>query len=307
MRSYISIGRLSETLLLLSSIKAFNCKTFTDVDHLSVSYGINKRAAYDFALEKTADLRVLLPAFEKTLQCGWIDNKASEIEFTDHGNDVISSFRGTSIPASLWRLALYDYISACRPAWSNMIPNGRKEAYLFMTNDEKRCFTEAGLMDSTENDVVNWWDRVALLFRSEKQDILEDIGRDGERKTLAYEEFRTKAKPHWESIDSNYSGFDIMSLMGEDSHVSIFIEVKSSLRCIEDATMIITRNEWDVASCALNINRYFFYLWLLEKDDRLAIIPASAMKKHIPNDTGVGQWKTLEVPFLEFEECFKYV
>lgn len=287
MRSYISIGRLSETLLLLSSIKAFNCKTFTDVDHLSVSYGINKRAAYDFAL-----------------QCGWIGNKAGEIEFTDHGNDVISSFRGTSIPASLWRLALYDYISVCRPAWSNMIPNGRKEAYLFMTNDEKRCFTEAGLMDSTENDIVNWWDRVALLFRSEKQDILEDIGRDGERKTLAYEEFRTKAKPHWESIDSNYSGFDVSSIRNENSSESILIEVKSSLKSIDEAKMIITRNEWDVASCGYNTDRYFFYLWLLGEEDRLAVIPASMMKANIPNDIGGGQWQTIEVPFALFKYAF---
>lgn len=287
MRSYISIGRLSETLLLLSSIKSFNCKTFTDVDHLSVSYGINKRAACDFAL-----------------QCGWIDNKAGEIEFTDHGNDVISSFRGTSIPASLWRLALYDYISVCRPAWSNMIPNGRKEAYLFMTNDEKRCFTEAGLMDSTENDVVNWWDRVALLFRSEKQDTLEDIGRDGERKTLAYEEFRTKTKPHWESIDSNYSGFDVSSIRNENSSDSILIEVKSSLKSIDQAKMIITRNEWDVASCGYNNDRYFFYLWLIGEEDRLAVIPASMMKSNIPNDIGGGQWKTIEVPFALFKNDF---
>ena len=289
MRSYISIGRLSETLLLLSSIKAFNCKTFTDVDHLSVSYGINKRAAYDFAL-----------------QCGWIENKAGEIEFTNHGNDVISSFRGTSIPASLWRLALYDYISVCRPTWSNMIPNGRKEAYLFMTNDEKRCFTEAGLMDSTEYDVVNWWDRVALLFRSEKQDTLEDIGRDGERKTLAYEEFRTKAKPHWESIDSNYSGFDISSIKNENSSESILIEVKSSLKSIDEAKMIITRNEWEVASCGFNKGRYFFYLWLIGPKSKLAIVPASSITDHIPNDLGAGHWQTLEIPFslfkYEFEE-----
>ena len=287
MKSYISIGRLSETLLLLSSIKVYHCRTFTEVDHLTVCYGINKRAAYDFAL-----------------QCKWVENNGEEIEFTNHGDEILSLFQGTCISPHLWRIALYDYISICRPAWSYLIPNGRKEAYLFMTNDEKRCFTEAGLMDSIDDVVVNWWDRVAMLFRTEKQDDQEDIGRDGERTTMAYEEKRTSAKPYWESLDSNYSGYDILSKRNKGSDESILIEVKSSLKSLEDAKMIITRNEWNVASCGFNINRYFFYLWLLGKEKRLAIIPAVLMKDHIPNDVGGGQWKTLEVPFSLFKTLF---
>ncbi len=287
MKSYISIGRLSETLLLLASIKTYQCKTFTEVDHLTVCYGINKRAAFDFAI-----------------QCQWIEENSVGIEFTKHGEDIISSFKGTSISLDLWRIALYDYISVCRPAWSNMIPYGRKEVYLFMTNDEKRCFTEAGLMDSTDDVVVRWWDRVAMLFRDEKQDTIEDIGRDGERRTMAYEESRTNARPHWESLDSNYSGYDIMSKRDKGSEESILIEVKSSQKNLSEAKMIITRNEWDVAVCGYNINRYFFYLWLLGKKERLAIIPAYLMKKHIPNDIGGGRWKETEVPFSLFEDEF---
>lgn len=287
MRSYISIGRLSEALLLMASVKAYNCKSFTEVDHLTICFGINKRAAYDFAL-----------------QCNWIADEGSGIEFTNRGKEIVSLFRGTNITSGLWMRALYDYVSTCRPAWASLIPYGRKEAYLFMTNDEKRCFFEAGLMDSIENEVVQWWDHVALLFRKEKKDSLDDIGREGERKTLAYEELRTKVKPRWESIDSNYSGYDIISQRAEGANEPILIEVKSSLKSIYEAKMIITRNEWDVATCGYNVDRYFFYLWLLGDKSRLAVIPASSIKNHVPNDTGAGHWHTLEIPFLCFEHDF---
>lgn len=285
MNSYISVGRLSETLLLLSSVKNYSCNTFADVDHLTICFGINKRAAYEFAI-----------------QCQWLKETEGSFSFTNRGDDLVLAFKTLGLSAFVWRTALYDYISICRPAWSNMIPNGRKEVYLFMTNDEKRCFNEAGLMESADNDTVEWWDKVAALFRDMGQEILEDIGREGERKTLLYEEKRTGAKPRWESIDSNLSGYDIASKKERGSGESILIEVKSSLKELKDARMLITRNEWDVASCDYNIHRYYFYLWLLGKTSRLAIIPAVQLNKHVPNDVGGGQWKILEVPF----DLFKY-
>ena len=288
MSNYISIGRLSETLLLMTSIRTYNCRSFTEVDHLSVCYGINKKAAYDFAI-----------------QCKWISEEHGELHFTEHGLDVVNTFDGNEISSYLWMIVLFDYISECYPAWSYLIPYGRKEAFLFMTNDEKRCFVEAGLMDSFDDGVVDWWDRIAMLFRKEKQDSLEDIGREGERKTLVYEENRTGLKPHWESIDSNKVGYDILSYKDMTSSESILIEVKSSKKDVDDAKMIITRNEWDVASCGYNIQRYYFYLWLLGDVNRLAIIPATSIREHIPNDIGSGHWKTLEIPFRLFKHHFK--
>lgn len=290
MSSYISVGRLSETLLLLSSAKNYSCNTFAEVDHLTICFGINKRAAYDFAI-----------------QCRWLEEAEDSFSFTNRGDDLVLAFMTLGLSASVWRTALYDYISICRPAWSNMIPNGRKEVYLFMTNDEKRCFNEAGLMESTDDDTVEWWDKVAALFRDMGQERLEDIGREGERKTLLYEEKRTGAKPLWESIDSNRSGYDIASKKECGSSESILIEVKSSLKELRDARMLITRNEWDVASCGYNIDRYYFYLWLLGPKNKLAIVPASIIKEHIPNDLGAGHWQTLEIPFnlfdCDFVEC----
>lgn len=287
MNSYISVGRLSESLLLLSSVKEYSCKTFAEADHLTVCYGINKKAAYDFAV-----------------QCHWINEENGILNFTDRGDELINTFNISGLTPLLWRDALYDYISICRPAWANLTPNGRKEAYLFMTNDEKRCFNEAGLMDSTEDIIVDWWDNVSFQFREESQLTLGDIGRVGEKMTLKYEEKRTGIKPRWESIDSNYSGYDIASVKDYGVDETILIEVKSSTQKLNDAKMIITRNEWDVASCDYNSKRYYFYLWLLGTQNKIAIIPAALIKQHVPTDIGSGQWKTIEIPFNLFGQYF---
>lgn len=285
MRSYISTGRLSETLLLLSAIKNYHCNNIDDTDQLTIGLWINKQAAYDFAI-----------------QCAWIKQNKGIIEFTDRGDSILHDFDGHEITPPLWRRILYDYISICRPAWANMIPYGRREAYLFMTNDEKRCFNESGLMVGTDDDIVSWWDRLALLFRGEHSEELEDVGRIGEKLTLKYEEKRTQIPPIWESIDSNKSGYDILSKKDSNSKESILIEVKSSFKPLSQAKMILTRNEWDVASCGYNINRYYFYLWLLGQPKQLAIVPAKSFVGHIPNEIGGGRWKEVELSF----DLFKY-
>lgn len=287
MRSYISVGQLSETLLLLSTIKTFKCASLDDIDHLTVCYGINKPLAISFAI-----------------QCEWITSVNNSIVFTERGNEILQDFNGLDISRTLWQNVLHDYVLICRPAWANMIPYGRRETYLFMTNDEKRCFNESGLMNGTDDVTVSWWDSLAQHYRGEHSDQLEDVGRIGERITLEYEKKRTLSIPIWESVDSNRSGYDIMSKKEIDSNESILIEVKSSFKRIEEARMIVTRNEWDVASCGYNINRYYFYLWLLDGTKRLAIIPAKELLNHIPQEIGGGHWKTLEIGFDLFRFDF---
>lgn len=157
-------------------------------------------------------------------------------------------------------------------------------------------------MIGTEDEIVSWWDRLALLFRGEHSEELEDVGRVGERLTLRYEEKRTQITPVWESIDSNKSGYDILSKKDCNSKERILIEVKSSFKPLSQAKMILTRNEWDVASCGYNINRYFFYLWLLGQHQQLAIVPAKCFVRHIPNEIGGGRWRSIEISF----DLFKY-
>ena len=50
------------------------------------------------------------------------------------------------------------------------------------------------------------------FFSVIKKDLsLDDVGRKGERLTLQYEELRTNVKPDWRSIETNLSGYDVLS------------------------------------------------------------------------------------------------
>ena len=70
--------------------------------------------------------------------------------------------------------------------------------------------------------------------------------------------------------------------------------------------MIISRNEWDVASAGVHREKYFFYLWLLSSK-QMAIIPAVRMKDYIPEDKDSGRWMSTEVPFQVFEGDFQVI
>ena len=289
MRRGISVGLVSEALSVLNAAKKYNCFSLFQINQLAVGYGINKPAAIAFAS-----------------QCSWVVIQNNNLFFTDSGEKVLNGFREERISPKLWRVILYDYVSVCRPAWAFRIPLGRKEASVFMTNDEKRCFFEAGLLNPPDEAIVLWWDILASKFREGKNDALEDVGRTGEKWTLKFEEERTRIKPKWVSIETNLAGYDIMSQFGEGNPNTMLIEVKSSLKPIKEARMIITRNEWDVASSEIHKSDYFFYLWLLPTK-QLAIIPASRVKKYIPVDKESGKWLSSEIPFMEFEKDFKVV
>lgn len=287
MRTHISRGRLSRTLLLLSAIDEYQCKTRHEVELLTICDGLDKQSIIDFAN-----------------QCLWLKTTGSGVSLTERGQELIRVFDRIHLSQEVCRMALFDYISICRPAWANRIPYGRKEAYFFMSEDEKLCFIDAGLMTSTDQITVDWWDRVSLLFRNERDEILEDTGRIGERLTLEYENRRTATPPIWESLDSNRSGYDILSIKETGDSQTIMIEVKSSFQNIDKAEMIITRNEWDVASFQCNSDRYFFYLWLLGGKRKVAIIPMSCMKNHVPENKGQGKWETISIPFSVFRNDF---
>ena len=289
MRRSISIGLVSEALSVLSSAKKYNCQSLSQINQLAIGYGINKPAAIAFAS-----------------QCSWVNVINNNLYFTESGEKVLNRFNEERISQQLWRSILYDYVSVCRPAWASRIPLGRKEASIFMTNDEKRCFFEAGLLNPPDEAIVLWWDILASKFREEQNDVLEDVGRTGEKLTIRFEEERTGIKPKWVSIETNLAGYDIMSRVAEDDPKSILIEVKSSQKTINEAKMIITRNEWDVASTGIHRDKYFFYLWLLSSK-QMAIIPAIRMKNYIPEDRESGKWLSTEIPFFLFDKDFKVV
>lgn len=158
-----------------------------------------------------------------------------------------------------------------------------------------------------DNAIVQWWDTITKTIREEHQVTLEETGRTGERLTIEYERNRTHLEPEWESIESNVVGYDVLSSRAERCLEPILIEVKTSTLDCTMASMVILRNEWNVASCTFNRDRYYFYLWLLGCEKQLARITVDEVEKHIPSNTGSGKWKDAEVPFYCFADRFQVI
>lgn len=291
MKTYISVNIVSQALLLVSSIKKHNCKCMKEIQQLKLPYGVNRDTALSFSR-----------------QCKWMLQENEGLSLTKQGQVIVDSFNGMMIDPLLWRKILAVYIENCQPAWAQRIPYGRKEAYLIMTIEEQRCFIEADLIDSTNPDVIEWWDTIAARERVKKDSSLLDIGREGERITMLFEQQRTGIVPDWISVDSNLSGYDILSRRSNNSDDNILIEVKSSHKSIEDAYCIITRHEWETAQRSNNVNRYYFYVWILSADKKsLAIIDVARMKQYIPIDSYEGKWEEVSIPFAAFENLFSQV
>lgn len=127
----------------------------------------------------------------------------------------------------------------------------------------------------------------------------------GERLTMKFEEMRTGVKPDWHSIETNRSGYDILSRRSSEDGDSLLIEVKSSSQPLETACAIISRHEWDVASLLNNQGRYLFYIWKLgTATNQLAIITVEEMSCHIPLDHEYGTWESVHIPFVAFADRF---
>ena len=291
MNTYISMGVVTETLLFLETATRLNCYNTSELGRLRKKY-VDTRIVTDFASTN-----------------GWILLTNTTFKLTDSGLQLMELFDGFSISPALWRRVLVDYINSYQPIWAKRIPAGRKEAFLFMSDEEKRCFLEAGLMKTpASQDIIKWWDAIAEKERKTKEGLSLQIGREGEESTIRYETKRTGHLPVWQSIETNIVGYDIISKETENNDArDILIEVKSSKQDINSAFMIITRHEWEVANYRNNRHRYFFYIWLLGESNQMAKITVEEMSAHIPIEAGAGTWEKVRIPFSVFKCKFKKI
>jgi|TARA_B100002003_G_C14126193_1_gene541640 hypothetical protein len=237
--------------------------------------------------------------FSVSLRCNWVQ--------LDGKGKCILTFRGEEIldqtsTVLMLRNQLQDIIEVYQPPWAMKIRNGRSEVKRFLPEPTEQIFKEANLLAEWTDEIIEWWDIIAQQVRMQKSSEKLHVGRFAERLSFQYEQMRTGKKPHWQSIESNFSGFDILSVIATEDFRKVQIEVKGSELSLKEAGFFVTRNEWNTAK---NSEFYRFHLWVLKGNTRLIELDSSDVQPHIPNNCGVGNWEQVRIPFSVFGEKAK--
>jgi hypothetical protein len=194
-----------------------------------------------------------------------------------------------------------------RPLWIRIAPSGRDHVLRVMGVNEIQCLRAAGLMNTTQR-AIDWWDRLALLTRNERDAQLLAQGRQAERLSLLYERDRLhrlgiSQEPQWIALEDNTVGYDILSYSwSSEAIVNQLIEVKSSYQ--SPPRLILTRNEWE--SAIKFGERFQFHLWSLPSET-LRILSVADVEPHVPKDRSEGRWLQTEISLLAFQDTVKHV
>jgi hypothetical protein len=232
-------------------------------------------------------------------QCQWIEvSESSQLILSTQGRRICQT---AGVEVQL-RHQLRDVLACTSPAWAKKIADGRSEAIKIMPEAVQQAFREAGLLREWDDELVDWWDSIGLAARSRKNEGNLQTGRKAEKLSMSYEELRTGRRPQWKCIDTNYAGYDILSIVEQSDPRPCAIEVKGSARKLKEATFILTRREWEVAE---DNDAYRLHLWLIRSEEQMAdrdlrVVASSNLAQHIPHDKGEGEWISVEVPFDAF-------
>lgn len=279
----ISVGYFHSSLRLLEVAKSGN-------------YIYKPQSNYDaiFYLSPLNDILNL------SIKCSWIRVIAEgQYELSERGLEILA--KGTY--EERMQEQLKDFVLTIRPTWSRALYTGRHEFCRYAPTNVVECFKIANLLaPDPESSVVHWWDELSSYFRSINNTELLETGRCGEKLTMEYEKRRTGMKPTWQAIESNFSGYDVLSVVSSDDMTPMQIEVKSTSQRISDARFVITKNEWQQAITSI---AFKFYLWSLTNVKMLAILDISEIIPHIPENKGTGKWSLVEIPMKVFDKRFE--
>lgn len=280
----LSVNVLTSALTLFERIETYHFSSLSELSYSKIS-SISAEDIFTFSYI-----------------CGWVYEEENPPVLTERGNELLQMNK-QGLLIELKRQMLTDYVLKTAPIWSSRIPYGRREAAIFMSKDERACFSEAGLLSCRlESGIIDWWDSIAQRIRDREQQTKSNIGRIGERNTVVYEKIRTDAEPMWISVDSNLAGYDIKSKVEKDNSAPLLIEVKTTTHSLNRAAFYITSHEWNVA---LTSSYYVFHLWCLAGGKKLlAVVSPADVLPYIPSNNLEGQWERARIPFSCFESKF---
>lgn len=235
-------------------------------------------------------------------ECRWVEQTASgKLVATTDGAAILNC----EVPTERLKIQLKGILSRLqpRPSWAKKMGDGRSEALKVMPTEIRQIFEEAGLLETWDVHLEDWWLEAGLIARSKTSELNQITGARAERLTVAHEEKRTGVKPVRKSIDSSYAGYDVLSVVDKSDSRPLAIEVKGSVRPPREATFMLSEGEWQVGN---GRDTYCVHLWHIresgessERDD-FRVVWQSQLAEHIPENRGNGRWKSVEIPFSVF-------
>lgn len=245
-------------------------------------------------MQERFELTPARQVYKVSQECNWIRISADGfVEVSERGKQI----QQVGDASEKLRLQLPDLIDYHKPPWSKKIMYGREEARSSMPPNVEQCFKECGLFDAWSVDLIKTWDGLSTSARSRRSDALQEVGRQAELWSLKYEEKRTRKRPIWQSLESAYSGYDLLSVKSAKDRTRLRIEVKGSERPPRQSTFFLTRQEWSTATRSSN---YHFHLWFVSRQPKLFVVDYKHVIEHIAENRGKGSWHNLEIPFSAF-------
>src|SRR5579859_2282611 len=112
------------------------------------------------------------------------DYESAQCLWQDFGPSIFcpAEQRVDELRETIFRMAV-----TLKPLWAKMSPFGRARVRAVLTVDQAQCLRYAGLLETTEEPVWRWWDKLAAHFRDIQRDDLLEIGRKGELYSLRVE------------------------------------------------------------------------------------------------------------------------
>ena len=230
--------------------------------------------------------------------------KGDWVQYGDDGQMMVTE-AGKNIaivddPVTRLRKQVMTLVTTLNPPWISIINLGRGSLASYVPPEELQCLEEAGLLDSVQDEIVRWWDELALRGRAERESRLLEIGRIGEKLSFDFEERRTGVRPKWIALEYTDAGYDLLSIISSEDPSRLLIEVKTSNQLWENAVLLLTRNEWAALESSRNA---VIHLWAIAYDPpRHLVIDIEGFKSHIPSDKGNGEWVKMKCPFSVFSD-----
>ena len=242
---------------------------------------------------------------EKVLE---LCQKVDWIKIDSSGNIILSSIGNKLLACEsiidTLRNQLMSLINDIPFPWASRIPFGREETLDYLPVHIYQCFKEANLIYGNHSDIIEWWDILSMAVRRKQNDQNLLIGRQGERFSFEYEKRRTGKEPIWVAIESNLTGYDLISIVSKNDNTRLLIEVKATSGKTRDSYFHLSRKEANIAKISKN---YIFHLWEFKDNPKYSIIPSKEILNHIPKDTLKGEWELVKIPFNVFEKkLFEY-